>query len=85
MVQQHCVFVVKVQTAVIQIGGADHSGIVIAEAHFGVDEAGLIFVDFDAAFDEHLVIGAADHVNIPFIRVGGCNDADIHAAFCCCF
>ena len=81
MVQQHGVFVVEVQAALIEVGGAHHGCLVIAQAHFGVDEAGLILIDLDAALDEGLVIGAADHVDIPFIRVGGGDDADIHAAF----
>ena len=72
----------EVQAAVIQVGGAHHGCLVIAQAHFGVDEAGLIFVDLDAALDEGLVIGAADHVDIPFIRVGGGDDADIYTTFC---
>ena len=51
LVQQHAVFVVEIQAAVVKIGGADHGGVVIAKAHFGVDEAGLVFVNLNAAFD----------------------------------
>lgn len=37
--------------AEVEVYGATDAVIVVAEHIFGMDEAGLIFVDFDATFD----------------------------------
>ena len=42
--------------AEVEVDGAANAVIVVAEHVFGVDEAGFVFVDFDAAFDEGEVV-----------------------------
>ena len=42
--------------AEIEIDGAADAAVIVAEHVFGVDEAGFVFVDFDAAFDEGEIV-----------------------------
>lgn len=67
--------------AEVKVDGAADAEIVVAEHAFGMDEAGFIFVDFDAAFEEGEVIGAGHEVDDFLVGDVRGNDFDIDAFF----
>ena len=64
------------KTAIIKIDRADHRVLVIRNIAFGVNEAGLVFVDPDTRFHES-VIKASRHTENEFF-IGNMRNDDTH-------
>ena len=70
----------EIEAAVIHIGGAHNRHLIVRYEHLGVDKSGGVLIDFDAAPDQLGIIGTGHHMDIPFIRHMGCDDAHIDSA-----
>lgn len=67
--------------AEIEVNGAADAINVVTKHVFGVDEAGFVFVDFDAAFDEREVVRAGHEVDDFFVGNVRSDDFDIDTFF----
>ena len=80
-IQQHAVFKVQVQAAVVHVDAA-HGGVLIVHAeHLGVDKAGGELIDPHAGLNEIFIVGPGQLVDIPLVRDEGGDDAHIDAGF----
>ena len=80
LIERNTAFKVEIEAAVIHIGGAHDCHLIIRYEHLGVDKSGGVLIDLDAAPDQLGIIGTGHHVDIPFIRHMGCDDAHIDSA-----
>lgn len=73
-------FKVEVQTAVVQVDAAGDGGGIVADEGLGVNKAGGVFVDLDAAFDQFPVVGAGQGEDGFLVRAAGRHQLHVHAA-----